>query len=93
MFDHMNFQLRGAGKTLIAILARFWQFTRVRSPMYGQMRNMFVGFIAKWALVRSRIRMPLNVQAKRPLVNELLAANVACEIALLRMDDDVMIEQ
>lgn len=89
----MNFELWRAGKPLITILARFWQFTRVRSPMHGQMRNMLVGFFAMWTLVWSWIRMPLNVQPKCPLVNEFLAAYVACEIALFGMDDDVMVEQ
>lgn len=45
------------------------------------------------ALVRSWIRVPLDVHTQRPLMDELLAANVAREIAFFRMDDDVMVEQ
>lgn len=93
MFDHMNFQFGCAGKTFIAELTSFWQFTGVRSTMNRQMGNVFVRFIAHRALVWPWIRVPLDVQTKRPLMNELLTANVAREIAFFGVDDDVMVEQ
>lgn len=61
--------------------------------MHGQMGHVFVSFIAMRALVWSRIRVPLDVHTQRPLMDELLAANVAREIAFFRMNDDVMVEQ
>lgn len=93
MFDHMHIEFWCTCKSFIAKLTSFWQFTRVGSSMHGQMGNMFVGFITKWAFVRSWIRMPLNMQTKRALMNELLSANVAREIRFFRVNDNMMIEQ
>lgn len=46
---------------------------------------MLVGLFTQWAFVRSRIIVPLDMDAMRSLVNELLSAYVAGIVVFFRM--------
>lgn len=89
MRGKMQFQFGCIDEASITECAHLWAIAGMQSSVCGQMRAVCECFFADITLVRPWIFMPFHMEAMCTLMNKTLSTNVAREVLLAGMHDNV----